>query len=371
MARGAHTGGGALELSTLLAEYPAGDGRDREWGERQVGDGRTHTTAVVTVVPICVAVGVLTLAMVTSLPPPASGAPQPVDMAAPYEYLGWGNPPPPTNVMAATGVHDLTLAFILSKGNCTPAWDGRRPLLGRSDQAAIDSIRAAGGDVDVSFGGWSGKKLGRSCKTPAALAAAYQTVISDYSLQAIDIDIEHTEISNAGTRKRVMAALALVQQDNPGLEISITFGCDENGPNGPDRSLIDDAAAIGFQPTAWTIMPFDFEAPVGDMGAVSIEAAVGLDKVLAATFHEPDAVAYGQIGISSTNGQTDEADETVSVANFDDMLGFAQTNHLARFTFWAVHRDRPCAAANTTSDSCSGISQQHYDFTNIVARFHG
>jgi chitinase len=334
-----------------------------------VGDRLTRITAVV--LAILTATGVLAVATVTVATPPASSAPQPVDMAAPYEYLGWGDPPAPTAVMDATGVQDLTLAFILSKGNCNPAWDGRRPLLGGSDQAAITSIRGAGGDVDVSFGGWSGKKLGSSCKTPTALAAAYQTVISDYSLKAIDIDIEHREIANAGTRRRVIAALAVVQQDNPGLEISITFGCNETGPNSQDLSLIDDAAAIGFQPTAWTIMPFDFDAPVTDMGAVSIQAAVGLDKVLAATDHESDAAAYGQIGISSMNGQTDESDETVTVANYQDILNFAQTNHLARLTFWAVNRDRPCAGANTTSDSCSGISQQPYDFTNIVAQFHG
>jgi chitinase len=325
----------------------------------------------VTVVDIVMALGLLTVALVTVAPPPAAAAAQPVDMAAPYEYLGWGDPPSPTAVMAATGVQDLTLAFILSHGNCTPAWDGTRPLLGGSDQAAIAAIRAAGGDVDVSFGGWSGKKLGSSCQTATALAAAYQTVITDYSLKAIDIDIEHKEISNARTRTRVIAALALVQRANPGLDISVTFGCDENGPNRQDLSLIDDAAAIGFQPTAWTIMPFDFEAPVSDMGSVSIAAAVGLDKVLAATYHESEAAAYGQIGISSMNGQTDEADETVSVANFQDMLDFAQANHLARLTFWAVNRDRPCAGADTTADSCSGISQQPDDFTTMVAQFHG
>jgi chitinase len=129
--------------------------------------------------------------------------------------------------------------------------------------------------------------------------------------------------------------------------------------------------AIGFQPTAWTIMPFDFDAPVSDMGAVSIQAAEGLDRVLAAQYHESAAAAYGQIGISSMNGDTDESDETVSESNFQSMLSFAQSNHLARFTFWSVNRDRPCGGTDTTSDSCSGISQQPFAFTDIVAQFHG
>ena len=115
---------------------------------------------------------------------PALARAQPVEMAAPYEYLGWGDPQPPAEVMARERRPDLTLAFILSHGACNPEWDGRRPLLGGVDEAAIEATRAAGGDVVVSFGGWSGKKLGNSCKTAAALASAYQKVIDAYSLQA-------------------------------------------------------------------------------------------------------------------------------------------------------------------------------------------
>jgi hypothetical protein len=318
-----------------------------------------------------VAAASLVVLVPVSEPAPASASSQPVEMAAPYEYLGWGDPPPPTQVMAATGIQDLTLAFILSKGTCHPAWDGARPLLGGTDQATIESIRAAGGDVAVSFGGWSGTKLGNSCKNARALADAYQKVISDYSLQAIDIDIEHTEIASARTRKRVIAALAIVQRANPGLEISITFGTDENGPDAQGVSLITDAASVGFQPAAWTIMPFDFGVPVTDMGAVSIEAAEGLDQDLADAYHESDAAAYGQVGISSMNGDTDESDETVSVADFQSMLDFAQANHLARFTFWSVNRDRPCGGTDTTADSCSGITQDPFAFTDVVAQYHG
>jgi len=217
-------------------------------------------------------------------PPPAGAASQPVELAAPYEYLGWGDPQPPASVIEATGVRDITLAFILSHRACNPEWDGERPLLGGSDQAAIESVRAAGGEVDVSFGGWSGKKLGNSCKTPAALAAAYQKVIDDYSLKAIDVDIEHTEFTAKKVRKRVIEALAIVRAQNPGLEISVTFGTEEGGPERDGVSLIDDAAAIGFQPSAWTIMPFDFGRPLTDMGHASIKAVEGLQRDLVAAY---------------------------------------------------------------------------------------
>src|SRR5262249_32642948 len=153
-----------------------------------------------------------------------------------------GDPQPPAAVIQTTGVPDLTMAFILSKGKCNPEWDGRRPLLGGVDQQAIEAIRGAGGDVVVSFGGWSGKKLGSACKAPAALAGAYQKVIDAYSLSAIDIDIEHGEFNNKKTRQRVVEALLATQQANPGLAISVTLGTAESGPEKNGLSLIADAA---------------------------------------------------------------------------------------------------------------------------------
>ncbi len=100
------------------------------------------------------------------VPASASAASQPIEMAAPYEYLGWGDPQPPASVIAATGVRDLTLAFILTHGKCNPEWDGERPLLGGSDEAAIESIRAAGGEVDVSFGAGAARSSAAHARPP-------------------------------------------------------------------------------------------------------------------------------------------------------------------------------------------------------------
>jgi hypothetical protein len=303
--------------------------------------------------------------------PTASGGEPSVALVAPYEYLGWGDPQPPADVIAATGLHDLTLAFILAHKGCHPEWDGARPLLGGSDAAAIAAVRGAGGDVDVSFGGWSGSKLGTACKTVAALTAAYQEVVEDYDLSAIDIDIEHTEFTNKAVRQRVIEALAGLQSEDPSLEISVTFGTDETGPDATGRSMIDQAAALGFQPYAWTVMPFDFDAPVDDMGTVSIQAAEGLEADVASAYGEPATEAYAHIGISSMNGETDESDETVSLADFQQILVFAEAERLARLTFWAVNRDRPCTGGLTLqAGSCSGIDQAEYAFTDLLTGYN-
>jgi chitinase len=303
-----------------------------------------------------------------ALAAPGAEAAQPVELAAPYEYLGWGAPQPPVEVMARSGVQDITLAFMLAAKGCNPAWDGRRPLLGGTDAAAIESIRGAGGEVDVSFGGWSGRKLGSVCKSAAALEAAYQKVIDAYSLRAIDIDIEHGEFNSRKARQRVVQALAGVQRANPGLEISITMGTEEAGPGRTGLALIAEAAAISFRPSAWTVMPFDFGTPATDMGHASIRALEGLDRALSSAYGVSTAAAYEMAGVSSMNGHTDEASETVSLEDFRTIAAFAREHHLARLTFWSVNRDRPCPAPE---GECSGIAQEPFAFSSIVAGYHG
>jgi hypothetical protein len=298
-------------------------------------------------------------------------AAQPVELAAPYEYLGWGDPQPPATVISTTGISDLTLAFILSAGSCNPEWDGSRPLLGGSDQAAIASIRAAGGEVAVSFGGWSGKKLGSSCKSASALAGAYQKVIDAYSLKAIDIDIEHTEFTNRKTRARVLAALKIVQSANPGLEISVTMGTAEAGPEAPGRSMIEEAAAISFEPTVWTVMPFDFGAPLTDMGHASVRALEGTEADISSAYHLTGEAAYEHVGVSSMNGDTDESSEIVGESEFETIISFAKAHHLGRVSFWSVNRDRPCDGGSPKSEECSGVAQEPFAFTELLAAFHG
>src|SRR5215475_14180993 len=126
--------------------------------------------------------------------------------------------------MSATGIKYFTLAFMLSDGTCNPKWDGDRALTGGNDQTQINAIRSAGGDVVVSFGGYSGNKLGEHCSSASALAGAYQKVIDAYHLKAIDIDIEATEAGTASVRQRVIDALKIIKTNNPGIKEYVTFG---------------------------------------------------------------------------------------------------------------------------------------------------
>jgi hypothetical protein len=83
------------------------------------------------------------------------------------------------------------------------------------------------------------------------------------------------------------------------------------------------------------------------------------------------AEALRHSGISSMNGVTDEPDEIVSVEDLQAMRTFAQANHLARLSFWAVNRDRECAGENHTPDDCGGVAQAPYAYTGVIAGYHG
>ena len=300
---------------------------------------------------------------------PTSGDPAPAaPMAvAPYLYNGWGSPPDPATVMNATGVKWFTLAFVLSNGYCNPQWDGSRPLTGGVDQQTVTTVRAGGGDIIPSFGGYSGNKLESSCSSAAELAAAYQKVINAYGLKAIDIDLEADAYSNGTVQQRTVDALKTVKTNNPGLKVYVTIGTDQSGP---DTSLIKRAATAELSVDSWTIMPFDFGGAGQNMGTLTLRAAEGLKTALKSAYGYSDDQAYRGMGISSMNGITD-ANETVTPADFQTILGYAQQHHLARLTFWSANRDRPCPGNYPNDDTCSGVAQSPWQFTGIFAKYTG
>jgi hypothetical protein len=286
--------------------------------------------------------------------------------AAPYLYMGWGNPPSPTTVMNATGIKWFTMAFILSSGGCNPAWDGSRPLQGGADATAISQIRAAGGDVVPSIGGWSGNKLGPNCSTPEALAGAYQTIINAYGLKAIDIDIENTdEFESEAVQDRILNALKIVKQNNPGIQTILTFGTSTTGPNYWGNRLIERSQALGANIDVFTLMPFDFGS--SNIYNDTVGASEGLKTKLKATFGWTDAQAYAHQGISGMNGLSDQQ-ELTSTATWQNITTWAKGKGLGRLAFWSVNRDRGCAGGGVVSN-CSGIAQPDWEFTRITAGF--
>jgi cellulose synthase/poly-beta-1,6-N-acetylglucosamine synthase-like glycosyltransferase len=80
------------------------------------------------------------------------------------------------------------LGFVVaaSSSACTPSWGGAYTLAAAgqtlSMSARIAQLQQEGARAIVSFGGQANTSLDVACPTSAALAAAYQSVISAYSL---------------------------------------------------------------------------------------------------------------------------------------------------------------------------------------------
>jgi Ricin-type beta-trefoil lectin domain/Glycosyl hydrolases family 18 len=298
--------------------------------------------------------------------PPSTGGPG-IKAVAPYYYTGWGNPPNLTTVTQTTGVKWFTMAFMLNSGNCDPKWDGGRALTGGADQAAINTIRANGGDVVISFGGAAGPWLEHTCSSATALAGAYQKVINAYGLKAIDIDIEGTPYNSTTDQQKTVDALKIVKAANPGLTTYITLG---SLTSGPDASLINRAAAAGLVIDGWGIMTFDWGNTSGNQGQLTIQAADGLKNRLKTAYGWSDAEAYRHVGISSMNGITDE-NAVVTLADMQAITAYAQQHTIARLTFWSLNRDRQCSGGYPNDDTCSGVTQSAYQFTKIIGAYKG
>jgi Ricin-type beta-trefoil lectin domain len=286
---------------------------------------------------------------------------------SPYIYMGWGNPPSATSVMSATGIKSFTMAFMMSGGGCTPMWDGVRPVTGSVDAQTISAIKGAGGSVQVSFGGWSGNKLGPNCSSSSDFAGAVQQVINAVGPAAVDFDIENTdELENAVVQDRILGGLKIIKQNNPNTKVVLTFGTSTTGPGYWATRLITQSQALGVNIDNYTIMPFDFGGGA-DMYQNTVNASEGLKNALKSAWGWTDAQAYAHMGISGMNGLSDQQ-ELTSLSIWTQIRDWANSKGLTRLAFWSVNRDRPCPGGGVQS-TCSGISQNDWDFTRITAGF--
>jgi chitinase len=116
-------------------------------------------------------------------------------------------------------------------------------------------------------------------------------------------------------------------------------------------------------------MPFDG----GFNGASSqVSALEAFHGILTTTFGWDSATAYAHEGVSMMNGRSDSG-EYFQPADFQTVLDYATSHHLARYTFWSVNRDRQCADPNqsTTSGTCSSVPQSDWAFTKYTTQFAG
>ncbi|MEU6407028.1 chitinase [Streptomyces sp. NPDC046985] len=293
--------------------------------------------------------------------------------AAPYLMPTDNDPPNAGAIMDATGLKAFQLAFILAPngGGCSPTWGGTAPVSSDTAvQSVIDTVRAKGGDVSVSIGGYGGTKLGQACSDAASTAAAYQQVIGKYGLHAIDFDLEEPEYENTAAVKNEIGAAKILQQNNPGLYVSVTTAGTADGTGWFGKQMLLEAKSQGFTPNNFSIMPFDG----GFNGAASQTSALtNFNGILQSTFGWDQATAYAHEGFSGMNGRSDTG-EFFSQSDFQTVLDYATSHNMDRFTFWSLNRDRQCSPPDNggrTSGTCSSVAQNSWDFAKYSVKFAG
>ncbi|HEX4702157.1 MAG TPA: hypothetical protein VH352_08525, partial [Pseudonocardiaceae bacterium] len=305
----------------------------------------------------------------TTNPPPNNGA-----FSHPVYLMPLDNTPPAmSDIMSSSGEKEFNLAFVLDSGGCTPAWDGLSTELVSNDtavQADINTVRAAGGDVAVSFGGFNGTELGTTCGSASALANAYQQVINKYNLTRADFDYENGALdSNTAIR---FGAIAILERNNPKLVVSLTIPMTTVGFPGSGTDEIRQAVAAGARLDIINIMDFDTGltagTEVGQTEAIANDAIGQLETI----FGWSAATAWSHLGFQIMNGHTDQPSELFTQDTFNQLLGFAKANHPAWFAYWSVNRDFQCPAGVPEAwapGTCSNIPQNAYDFTKIIVQY--
>nr|BFD90310.1 hypothetical protein KitaXyl93_16700 [Kitasatospora sp. Xyl93] len=134
----------------------------------------------------------------------------------------------------AGGLKGYTTGFVTGVG-CKAGWFNAYGPRTAWAEDQVDALRAAGGDVKVSFGGAAGTELAAVCGTVGALFAEYDAAVRAYGLRYVDFDIEGAAIADTAANERRSAALARLQQAHPGLKVSFTLPVLPEGGPTPSR----------------------------------------------------------------------------------------------------------------------------------------
>jgi GH18 family chitinase len=285
-----------------------------------------------------------------------------------------------TDTAQQSGARYFTLAFLetLSKTSCTLAWNGDRgdPVTNNHYLADIASLRALGGDVIPSFGGWSadqgGTEIADSCKDVNTIAAAYEDVITRYNVTRLDMDVEGRSLNRTDGIDRRNKALAQVEawaaaQRRP-FQVSYTLPTSASGLEPSGVAILQNAVANGTRVDVVNIMAFDYyDRVTTDMGTAAVNAANGTAAQLR------DIGLSASIGITLMPGLDDypKKTEKTTVAHAQQVLAYANANGIDTLSIWAIQRDNGGCPGVTGSNSCSGIVQNTWDFTNVLQPFTG
>ncbi len=283
--------------------------------------------------PVAAGAALLGAAQFADAASPAAGSAFPAHFAAPYLQIGSADAGDMAADMNATGTKYYTLAFLTPQSGCTPQWeDGDEPLGAFTSQ--VGSLRSAGGNVMISFGGESGGELAQTCTSTSGLTSAYANVASTYGVNRLDFDIEGGVLGDTSSNTRRNSALAALQAQNPDIQIDFTLAVDPTGLPGNELTMLQQAKNDGVHVSVVNIMTMDFGD--GENALADAEsAAQATAGQLANLYGISTSAAYAMLGLTPIAGQNDD-NEYFSQSDAQTLESFAAAKGVAELAFWEV-----------------------------------
>jgi hypothetical protein len=266
-----------------------------------------------------------------------------------------------TSISQASGIKYFTLAFIIDNGSGQGTWEAGSSVASDTSIApSINNLRAAGGDVIISFGGAAGNELAIGITSVSTLQSVYQGIINKYNVKALDFDIEGSALDNTSANDRRNQALAGLQAANPGLFISYTLPVSTSGLLSNSIALLQNAKSHGVNVACVNIMAMDYGSSTSpSMGQDAIDASNSTISQLSSNGLTTN------IGITVLIGNQDTSPEVFTLNDAQTTENYAVgQNQVNRVAFWEVARDQ-CGS------SCTGITQSPWQFSHIFEPFSG
>ncbi len=275
----------------------------------------------------------------------AAVTPLPAHVYAPYyeTYLA-PNTPSLTATSQASGAKYFTLAFLQStgKGSCSLDWNGTSSQPLNYYAADIASLRAAGGDV---------------------------------------MDVEAKSLNNTAGIDRRNKAIALTEQwaaaNGIPLQIQYTIPVEQYGLDANGKAVLQNAVTNGATVTSVNIMVFDYYIAgegVVNMGQAAVNAANNTHTQLTTIFTTLTSAQIWNMEAMTLLPGIDDYPKKTEVTYLPDaqtMLNFAQANGMNFLSIWAIQRDNGGCPGTRDSNTCSGITQNTWDFSHLLEPFTG
>ncbi|MFF5550106.1 glycoside hydrolase family 18 protein [Streptomyces olivaceoviridis] len=272
----------------------------------------------------------------------------------------------------ATGVKNYNLAFLTDGGGCTPKWGGVTDLTSDAVAAQIGALRAKGGDVRVSFGGASGSELATTCSSADALAAAYGKAVDSYRLTKVDFDVEGGALPDTAANTRRAQAIAKLQAQHPGLDVSFTLPVMPEGLTQDGVNLLANAKSNGVRINTVNIMAMDYGASYsGDMGTYAEQAATATQAQVKSVLGLSDSAAWKAVAVTPMIGVNDVSSEVFKVDDATQLVDFARSKGLGWLSMWSATRDKQCAGGTkpTADATCSSVTQEPFAFSKAFGAY--